>query len=40
MIDHVLLKVKDMAASRKFFEGALLPIGYRVILAFENTVGE
>lgn len=32
MIDHVKLFVADAAASRAFYEAALAPIGYRVML--------
>ncbi|MGH9797543.1 MAG: VOC family protein [Candidatus Polarisedimenticolia bacterium] len=31
MYDHVSLKVKDGARSRRFFQRALAPLGYRVI---------
>ncbi len=31
MYDHVSLKVKDGARSRKFFERALAPLGYRLL---------
>jgi catechol 2,3-dioxygenase-like lactoylglutathione lyase family enzyme len=36
MFDHVGLNVKDYAASRAFFEQALAPLGYRVVLAFDE----
>ncbi len=32
MIDHVKLHVADAAASRAFYEAALAPLGYRVVL--------
>jgi catechol 2,3-dioxygenase-like lactoylglutathione lyase family enzyme len=32
MIDHVKLFVADPAASRAFYEAALAPLGYRVLL--------
>jgi len=32
MIDHVKLFVTDAAASRSFYEAALEPLGYRVLL--------
>ena len=32
MIDHVKLRVADPAASRAFYEAALEPLGYRVLL--------
>ena len=28
MYDHIGLKVKDLAASRRFYEAALAPLGY------------
>jgi catechol 2,3-dioxygenase-like lactoylglutathione lyase family enzyme len=36
MFDHVGLNVKDYAASRAFYEGALAPLGYEVVMAFEE----
>jgi catechol 2,3-dioxygenase-like lactoylglutathione lyase family enzyme len=36
MFDHVGLNVKDYAASRAFFERALAPLGYRVVMAFDE----
>ena len=33
MIDHLKLQVADPAASRAFYEQALEPLGYRVLLA-------
>jgi catechol 2,3-dioxygenase-like lactoylglutathione lyase family enzyme len=36
MFDHVGLNVKDYAASRTFFEQALAPLGYRVVMAFDE----
>ncbi|HSP18941.1 MAG TPA: VOC family protein [Myxococcaceae bacterium] len=32
MIDHTGLKVSDPVASRRFYEGALGPLGYRVLM--------
>ena len=29
MLDHVALNVRDLDASKRFFEGALAPLGYR-----------
>ena len=37
MFDHVGLNVKDSAASRAFYERALAPLGYRVVLAFDES---
>ena len=39
MIDHLKLYVADPAASRAFYEAALEPLGYRVLLDFGETVG-
>ncbi len=36
MFDHVGLNVKDYAASRAFFEQALAPLGWRVVMAFDE----
>jgi catechol 2,3-dioxygenase-like lactoylglutathione lyase family enzyme len=36
MFDHVGLNVRDYAASRSFYEQALAPLGYRVLMAFEQ----
>ena len=36
MLDHVGLNVKDYQASRAFFERALAPIGYHVVMAFDE----
>jgi catechol 2,3-dioxygenase-like lactoylglutathione lyase family enzyme len=36
MFDHVGLNVRDYAASRAFYEQALGPLGYRVVMAFDN----
>jgi catechol 2,3-dioxygenase-like lactoylglutathione lyase family enzyme len=36
MFDHVGLHVRDYAASRAFYEGALAPLGYRVVMDFEE----
>ena len=39
MIDHLKLHVADAAASRAFYETALEPLGYRVLLDFGPVVG-
>ena len=39
MIDHVTLRVSDYARSRAFYEAALAPLGYEVIMEFEQAVG-
>jgi catechol 2,3-dioxygenase-like lactoylglutathione lyase family enzyme len=36
MFDHVGLNVKDYPASRAFYEAALAPLGYKVVLAFDE----
>ena len=37
MFDHVALNVKDYAASRRFYEQALAPLGYGVVMEFEHA---
>jgi catechol 2,3-dioxygenase-like lactoylglutathione lyase family enzyme len=40
MIDHVGLKVSDVERSRRFYEAALAPLGYRVLMDFgEFAIG-
>ena len=36
MFDHVGLNVRDYAASRAFYEQALAPLGWRVVMAFDE----
>ena len=36
MFDHVGLNVSDYQASRSFYEQALAPLGYRVVMAFDQ----
>ena len=36
MFDHVGLNVRVYAASRTFYEQALAPLGYRVVMAFDE----
>jgi catechol 2,3-dioxygenase-like lactoylglutathione lyase family enzyme len=36
MFDHVGLNVRDYGASRAFYEQALAPLGYRVLMAFDE----
>ena len=36
MIDHVGLKTSNQAASRRFYEKALAPLGYTVLMEFEE----
>src|SRR5436309_12559167 len=39
MIDHAVLRVKDLTKSRRFYVAALAPLGYRVIKEFAGFVG-
>ena len=39
MIDHVGINVVDLARSRKFYEAALGPIGYKALMEFPEGVG-
>jgi catechol 2,3-dioxygenase-like lactoylglutathione lyase family enzyme len=39
MIDHIGLNVRDFAASRSFYERALAPLGYHIVLEFPNACG-
>jgi len=36
MFDHVGLNVQDYAASRGFYERALAPLGYSVVMSFDE----
>ena len=36
MIDHVSVKTSNQAASRQFFEKTLAPLGYEVLMEFED----
>jgi catechol 2,3-dioxygenase-like lactoylglutathione lyase family enzyme len=36
MIDHVSVKTSDQAASRRFYEKTLAPLGYTVLMEFED----
>ena len=36
VIDHVGVNVADYAVSRRFYEHALEPLGYRVLMAFDE----
>ena len=38
MFDHVVFNVRDFGASRAFYEGALTPLGYRVVMDFGKAV--
>ena len=37
MIDHIGLSVSDYAASKKFFESALAPLGYSLVMEFDDA---
>ena len=39
MIDHINIGVADLAASRLFYERALVPLGYEVIMDRPYGVG-
>ena len=39
MIDHVVLNVSDYAASKRFYDGALEPLGFAVVMEFEGMCG-
>ncbi len=39
MIDHLTLKVRNMARARAFYTAALAPLGYEIVMEFEGTVG-
>ncbi|MEP7162714.1 MAG: VOC family protein [Candidatus Moraniibacteriota bacterium] len=39
MIDHVSLYVKDFVKSKAFYEKALAPIGYKLLMEFDGKVG-
>jgi catechol 2,3-dioxygenase-like lactoylglutathione lyase family enzyme len=39
MIDHLSLGVRDMAASRRFYDAALAPLGYRCLSEDATALG-
>jgi len=39
MIDHISINVSNVPASRAFYEQALKPLGYEVIMEFGHVVG-
>ena len=39
MIDHIALRVTDLARARAFYEHALAPLGYTVIREFPGAIG-
>jgi catechol 2,3-dioxygenase-like lactoylglutathione lyase family enzyme len=36
MLDHVILNVADYEAARRFYTGALAPLGWEVVMDFEG----
>ena len=39
MIDHMTLRVRDYGKSKAFFEAALKPLGYEVLMEFQGFAG-
>ena len=39
MIDHVVLNVRDLKASKKFYGGALAPLGYTLVKEYGAGAG-
>jgi len=39
MLDHIGLAVSDVAESKRFFQSALAPLGYKVLMDFGEAVG-
>jgi catechol 2,3-dioxygenase-like lactoylglutathione lyase family enzyme len=39
MLDHMTLTVRDLARSKAFYERALAPLGYRVLMEFAEMLG-
>ncbi|MBI3890706.1 MAG: VOC family protein [Candidatus Wallbacteria bacterium] len=39
MIDHLTLPIQDFEKSKKFYSTALRPLGYELIMEFENVTG-
>jgi catechol 2,3-dioxygenase-like lactoylglutathione lyase family enzyme len=39
MIDHIGIQVTDVARSTAFYEQALAPLGYKLVMAFEQAAG-
>lgn len=39
MIDHIGVSVSDLAQSTAFYQAALAPLGYGVLMQFEGVVG-
>jgi catechol 2,3-dioxygenase-like lactoylglutathione lyase family enzyme len=39
MLDHVGIEVSDLARGKAFYEAALEPLGIRLLMEFESTMG-
>lgn len=39
MLDHISIQVRDVAAATSFYDAVFVPLGYRRVLDFGNTVG-
>jgi catechol 2,3-dioxygenase-like lactoylglutathione lyase family enzyme len=39
VIDHLSLRVKDIAAAKAFYTAALKPLGYEVVMEFPGAIG-
>jgi catechol 2,3-dioxygenase-like lactoylglutathione lyase family enzyme len=39
VIDHLTLKVRDIARARALYTAALAPLGYQIIMEFEGALG-
>jgi catechol 2,3-dioxygenase-like lactoylglutathione lyase family enzyme len=39
MIDHISLPVRDYERSKQFYQAALAPLGYRVLMQFPGVAG-
>jgi catechol 2,3-dioxygenase-like lactoylglutathione lyase family enzyme len=39
MLDHIGLAVSDIAKSKTFFQAALAPLGYKILMDFGEAVG-
>jgi len=39
MIDHITLRVRDLPAAKEFYQKALAPLGYQVLMELPDAVG-
>jgi catechol 2,3-dioxygenase-like lactoylglutathione lyase family enzyme len=39
MIDHLGIRVSDYRGSKRFYEAALAPLGYKLIMEFDGAAG-